>query len=389
MSNSKFPSISHNFYRQFFGYRRLDLVPDFLAMMKKSYAEFIQDDPESRDITKGLESVLRKTLNFDDPKGSMSLEYISYELKEPKFSVDECKLQGITYAYSLYINCKGIFYDRDQKNKNKKIVIGENEAKIHMGEIPKMCENGSFLINGICKTIITQIQRIPGVFYVSESKKKKRKIEHQNYACKIIPYTGSWLEFFIEPKEIMYFKLDKKKKLLISTLLLSLAKDNNYHEDNPNAPGYTLKELLSFFYKSFTCVIKKQKILKPIYEFDYNNYTFTHDVCDENDNVAIKAGHIFSPNLTYKDGFIGWVHEDDWLPSMAIDHITLSNGTIIQEGSHPVTKENINNMVKNGIYNFEIKQSHSLFSVINYIICFSDCVKFSACVSAHVCLLYL
>lgn len=354
MSNNNLTSISHNFYRQFFGYRRLDLVPDFLSMMKESYNDFIQPDPNNRDPNKGLESVLRKTIDFNDTKGTVTLKYISYELKEPKFSVEECKLQGITYAYSLYINCHGIFYDKDQKNKNKKVVIEENEAKVHMGEIPKMCSSGSFIINGIEKAIITQIQRIPGAFFVSEAKKKKRKVEHQNYSCKIIPYIGSWIEIFVEPKEVMYFKLDKKKKLLLSTLLLSLAKNNNYNEENPNAEGYSVKELLLMFYKKFNCEIKNDYISRPIYEFDYNNYLFTYDVIDDKGKALITKGNLFTPNNNLQDGFIGWVHKDDWMPLISLDDIYLDNGTILQEISHPMSKDNLNNLIKNNIKSFAV-----------------------------------
>jgi DNA-directed RNA polymerase subunit beta len=354
MSNNNLTSISHNFYRQFFGYRRLDLVPNFLEMMKKSYQDFIQVDPNNRSPEKGLESVLIKTINFEDPKGNMALEYISYELKEPKFSVEECKLQGLTYGYSLFINCKAIFFDKEQRQKNKKVIIEEETVKIPMGEIPKMCSDGSFTINGIDKTIITQIQRIPGIFFTSEVKKRKKKLLYQNFSCKIIPYTGSWMEFFIEGKDAMYFKLDKKKKMSVATLLLSLAKNNNYKEEEPEAEGFSVKEILLHFYKSFKCTVKNDYIQRPIYEFDYNNYFFTQDVFNDNGEVLIGKGNLFTPSSELKDGFIGWVHKDDWMPMVCLDDLFLENGTIIQEISHLITKENLESIIKNKFHSFDI-----------------------------------
>ncbi len=354
MSDNQLKSISQNFYRQFFGYRRLDLIPNFLSIIQQSYDDFIQADPNNRDPNKGLESVLRKTIDFYDVKGTMSLKYVSYELKEPKFSVEECKLQGITYGYSLFINCHATFYDKEQKQKNKKVVIEENEAKIHMGEIPKMCENGSFIINGISKAIITQIQRIPGIFFTSEPKKKKRKVTHQNYSCKVIPYGGSWMEFFVEPKETLWFKLDKKKKISASTLLLSLAKNNDYSEENAEAEGFSVEEILNEFYSRFSCKIKNNYIQRPLYEFDYNNYIFSYDVINDEGETVIEKGHMFTPNEKIKNGFIGWVHKNDWVPMVSMKDIYLGSGAIIQEISHPVTKETVENIIINGFKSFDV-----------------------------------
>ena len=379
MNDNTLKSTSLSFYRRFFGSRRLDLIPNLIAISKDSYAEFIQDEPEKRDPTKGLEWVFQKTIQLNDSKGTMSLKYLHYELKDPKFSIEECKLQGITYAYSLSIVCHVTFYDKDSKNKDKKAILEESETKIHMGEIPKMCHDGTFIINGITKTIISQIQRIPGIFFVHEGRKKKKKIGYQNYVGKLVPYYGSWMEFFVEHKNVLYFRLDKKKKMLVSTLLMSLAKNNKYSLDDEEAEGFSVAEMLKWFYKDFHCKIdlENQYITRPIYEFDYNNHTFQEDVYDEEKkNIIISKNSQFIPNQQLSDGVIGWVHINDWKNIVSADDIYMkSSGTIIKEASHILTKDDVIKIMKTDISSFKVLNidSHPENMVISNTFAEDDC----------------
>jgi len=212
-------------------------LPNLLATQLESYNEFLQKeiDPSSR-AEQGLEQVLQSIFPIESHNGNARMEYSGYELGDPIFNERECKLKGITYEVSLHIYCNLFFIDKE----TEKLKEGKSE-RVYMGTIPIMTDNGTFIINGTERVVVSQLHRSPGLFF-DHDKGKSHPSGKVLYGARIIPARGSWLDFEFDAKDLVYVRIDRRRKLLATILLKALE--------------YTDQAILESFYDTETFKVK-------------------------------------------------------------------------------------------------------------------------------------
>ena len=206
--------------RKDFGKQRSILeVPFLLAIQVDSYREFLQEnvDPAKR-TDHGLHAALKSVFPIASYSGNAALEYVGYKLGEPVFDERECRQRGMSYGAPLRVTVRLVIYDRESSTKAIKYV---KEQEVYLGEIPLMTENGTFIVNGTERVIVSQLHRSPGVFF-DHDKGKTHSSGKLLFSARIIPYRGSWLDFEFDPKDLLYFRVDRRRKMPVSILLKAI-----------------------------------------------------------------------------------------------------------------------------------------------------------------------
>ncbi|MCH1603391.1 MAG: DNA-directed RNA polymerase subunit beta [Luminiphilus sp.] len=210
-------------------------IPYLLAIQLDSYRKFTQSDtPVDERGDHGLHAAFRSVFPIVSYSGSAALEYVDYSLGAPVFDVDECVLRGTTYACALRVKVRLIIYDKEASSKSIKDI---KEQDVYMGEIPLMTDNGTFVINGTERVIVSQLHRSPGVFF-DHDRGKTHSSGKLLYSARIIPYRGSWLDFEFDPKDQVFARIDRRRKLPATVLLRAL--------------GYESEDILEMFYETTT-----------------------------------------------------------------------------------------------------------------------------------------
>ena len=253
--------------------RRVMDIPYLLAIQVESYQEFLQDDvtPEER-IGKGLHAAFKSVFPIVSYSGSAALEYVSYRLGRPPFDVRECQLQSLTYAVPLRVKVRLIIYDKDSSNKAIKDI---KEQEVYMGEIPLMTENGTFVINGIERVVVSQLHRSPGVFF-DHDKGKTHSSGKLLYSARVIPMRGSWLDFEFDPKDGVYVRIDRRRKLPATILLRAL--------------GYSSEEILDIFFDTDTFHITEDGYSLNLIASRLRGDTARFEITDGDGNVIVEEG---------------------------------------------------------------------------------------------------
>src|SRR5579875_2903845 len=199
-------------------------MPNLIDVQRASYDAFLQRDvpPDSRTNT-GLQEVFRGVFPIDDFAGRGRLEFVYYELEDPKYDVEECIQRGMTYAAPLKVVLRLIVWDLDE-DTGARSIRDIKEQPVYMGDMPLMTENGTFIINGTERVIVSQMHRSPGVFF-DHDKGKTHSSGKFLFAARVIPYRGSWLDFEFDSKDLIYVRIDRKRKLPVTTLLYALESD--------------------------------------------------------------------------------------------------------------------------------------------------------------------
>ena len=206
-------------------------LPYLLAIQLDSYRKFTQPGVSLEDrLDYGLHAAFKSVFPIVSYSGNAALEYVDYRLGTPVFDVSECQLRGVTYACALRVKVRLIIYDRESSNKSIKDI---KEQEVYMGEVPLMTDNGTFVVNGTERVIVSQLHRSPGVFF-DHDKGKTHSSGKLLYSARIIPYRGSWLDFEFDPKDLVFVRIDRRRKLPVTILLRAL--------------GYDSEEILGMFY---------------------------------------------------------------------------------------------------------------------------------------------
>jgi DNA-directed RNA polymerase subunit beta len=251
-------------------------IPNLIEVQKNSYDE-LTDFVKDAEITKGFDRVFKSIFPIEDLNDKATLEYISYRLEKPKFDVEECIARGLTYSSALKCTLRLVVYEIDQEN-NTKDILSAKEQEVYMGEVPMMTNSGTFITNGVQRVVVNQMHRSPGVFF-DHDKGKTHASGKLLFNCRVIPNRGSWLDFEYDVKDFLYFKIDRKKKILASTLLMAL--------------GYSKTEIANEFYdkEQFTFDTKTQKWKTKFNPENYKAKNFSEEVIDaKTGNVIIKLG---------------------------------------------------------------------------------------------------
>jgi DNA-directed RNA polymerase subunit beta len=194
-------------------------VPYLLAIQLDSYRKFTQQGvPLEERLDYGLHAAFKSVFPIVSYSGNAALEYVDYRLGTPVFDVAECQLRGVTYSCSLRVKVRLIIYDKESSNKSIKDI---KEQEVYMGEMPLMTENGTFIINGTERVIVSQLHRSPGVFF-DHDKGKTHSSGKLLFSARIIPYRGSWLDFEFDPKDNVFVRIDRRRKLPATILLRAL-----------------------------------------------------------------------------------------------------------------------------------------------------------------------
>src|SRR3954471_13547458 len=196
-------------------------MPNLIDVQRASYEAFLQMEvlPDAR-LHAGLQEVFKSVFPIDDFAGRGRLEFVQYELEEPKYDVEECIQRGLTFAAPLKVRLRLIVWDVDEDTGSRS-VRDIKEQDVYMGDMPLMTDNGTFIINGTERVIVSQMHRSPGVFF-DHDKGKTHSSGKYLFAARVIPYRGSWLDFEFDSKDLVYVRIDRKRKLPVTTLLYAL-----------------------------------------------------------------------------------------------------------------------------------------------------------------------
>src|SRR5512142_1288023 len=196
-------------------------MPNLIDVQRASYEAFLQMNvPYDSRLQAGLQEVFKSVFPIDDFAGRGRLEFVYYELEEPKYDVEECIQRGMTYAAPLKVILRLIVWDVDE-DTGARSIRDIKEQPVYMGDMPLMTDNGTFIINGTERVIVSQMHRSPGVFF-DHDKGKTHSSGKYLFAARVIPYRGSWLDFEFDSKDLVYVRIDRKRKLPVTTLLYAL-----------------------------------------------------------------------------------------------------------------------------------------------------------------------
>src|SRR5579872_960033 len=211
--------------RKFFGHMvEVAEMPNLIEVQKTSYDQFLQvGKPEGGRIDMGLETVFKSVFPISDFSETSLLEYVDYHFEDPKYDVEECQQRSMTYAAPLKVTLRLIVFDVDQET-GAKSVKDIKEQDVYMGDVPFMTSNGTFIVNGTERVIVSQMHRSPGVFF-DHDKGKTHSSGKLLFAARVIPYRGSWLDFEFDAKDIIHVRIDRRRKLPVTTLLYALGLD--------------------------------------------------------------------------------------------------------------------------------------------------------------------
>ena len=268
----------NEWYRCSFG--RADQViepPKLMRLQTSSYDEFLQREiPPARREDKGLQAVFKSVFPIFDFNKTISLEFVSYSLETPKYSEQECKARGLSYESPLKVTVRLVFFDVDEEDEDNRTISSIKEQEVYLGNIPLMTETGSFIYNGTERVIVSQLHRSPGIIFEHDSG-KKHSSGKLLYSARIIPHRGSWLDFEFDHKNVLYARIDRKRKLHATVILKAL--------------GYSVQELLDLFYEKEVLTLKKDNYSRKLDLSLLIGSRAVEDILDpKGGNVIVKAG---------------------------------------------------------------------------------------------------
>lgn len=246
-------------------------VPYLLAIQVDSYRTFLQDGktPKNRDDI-GLQAAFRSVFPIESYSGNAALEFVEYNLGKPEFDVRECILRGSTYAAPMRVKIRLILRDRDTK-----AIKDVREQEVYMGEMPLMTDNGTFVINGTERVIVSQLHRSPGVFF-DHDKGKTHSSGKVLYSARIIPYRGSWLDFEFDAKDLVYVRIDRRRKLLASVILRALE--------------YTTEQILGLFFEKVPVYVDASSYQIDLVPDRLRGEMAQFDIAGEDGKVIVEQG---------------------------------------------------------------------------------------------------
>jgi len=320
-------------------------IPDLIGMQRESFQRFLQMNiaPEKRrDI--GLQAVFNSVFPIKDFTGSASLEFVSYRFGEVKHSIEECIHRGMTYEIPVRITARLVVYDTDMETGVSNI-RDIKEQEIYFGTIPLMTDKGTFIINGTERVVVSQLHRSSGVFF-DHDKGKTHSSGKIIYNSRIIPVRGSWIDMEIDPKDIVYIRIDRRRKFPITILF--------------KAFGYSVEDLLCYFYKSEKIVVRGKKFFKEFKPEFLRGQRASKDVKDpESGDVLIKKGRVYAQRAikrlkAAKADYIP-IHVDEIIDrAFAGSIVHPESGEIIVKANDSIDEENLAKLSEAGITEFDL-----------------------------------
>ena len=308
-------------------------VPNLIEVQKNSYDAFLQINIQAEKRTDtGLQEVLKSIFPISDFAGSATLEFVKYEFDTPKYDVEECNQRGINFSAPLRTTLRLIVWEIDEDTESREIK-GIKEQDVYLGDIPLMTKNGTFIINGTERVIVSQMHRSPGVFF-DHDKGKTHSSGKYLYSARIIPYRGSWLDFEFDAKDLIYFRIDRKRKLFVTTILRAL--------------GLGINDILDQFYDKTLYKKTKNGWSSTFNPEKLKGIKLAKDIINaETGKVAVEAGTKMTPRLGKKliaEGLKEQLISAEELAGqfIAIDIINKDTGEVYFEAGDELTAESLN-----------------------------------------------
>jgi DNA-directed RNA polymerase subunit beta len=323
--------------RKNFGKRRSILeVPFLLAIQVDSYREFLQSDAEpSQREDRGLHAALKSVFPITSYNGYAALEYVGYKLGDPVFDERECRNRGLSYGAPLRVTVRLVIYDKESSSKTVKYV---KEQEVYMGEIPLMTDNGTFIVNGTERVIVSQLHRSPGVFF-DHDRGKTHSSGKLLYSARIIPYRGSWLDFEFDPKDAVFTRIDRRRKLPVTILLRAL--------------GYSNEEILQQFFEINAFHILPEGVQLELVPERLRGETLDFDLAD-GDKVIVEAGkRITARHVKQLEqaGVVALAVPDNYLIGRILSHdvVDPNTGELLATANDELGDDHLEKFRKNGI----------------------------------------
>ncbi|HTT97443.1 MAG TPA: DNA-directed RNA polymerase subunit beta [Rhizomicrobium sp.] len=308
-------------------------MPNLIEVQKTSYDQFLQvDKPESGRLDEGLQAVFSSVFPIKDFSENSLLEYVDYHFEEPKYDVEECQQRSMTYAAPLKVTLRLIVFDVDQET-GAKSVKDIKEQDVYMGDIPLMTDHGTFVVNGTERVIVSQMHRSPGVFF-DHDKGKTHSSGKLLFAARVIPYRGSWLDFEYDAKDIIHVRIDRRRKLPVTTLLYALGLDQ--------------EAILDYFYSKITFKRAKEggwtTVVDPVWmrnakaNADWKNAKTGEVIAEAGQKIAQRALRKWQ-----EEGIKSVLLSDEELIGRysALDMVNVETGEIYVEAGDELTQANL------------------------------------------------
>ena len=317
-------------------------MPNLIEVQKSSYDKFLQADiPEAERGDTGINGVFQSVFPVKDFAETAELHYVKFNLEEPKYDVEECQQRGMTYAAALKVTLRLIVFEVDEDTQAKS-VLDIKEQEVYMGDMPLMTDHGTFVINGTERVIVSQMHRSPGVFF-DHDKGKTHSSRKFLFAARIIPYRGSWLDFEFDAKDIVFVRIDRRRKLPVTTLLQGI--------------GLNSEEILDYFYRKvdYKFDAKKGGWRTPFEPERLRGLRALRNYVNaKNGDVVIEAGEKITPRRTRKlieDGVKELLVTDEDLVSryVAVDLIDENTGLVLAEAGDELNRELVGSLKEAGI----------------------------------------
>jgi len=345
-------------------------MPNLIEVQKTSYDQFLQVgvSAEQREIS-GLQEVFKSVFPIRDFAERAELQFMRYDLEEPKYDVEECQQRGMTYAAPLKVTLRLVVWDVDEDTGSRSI-RDIKEQDVYMGDMPLMTPNGTFIINGTERVIVSQMHRSPGVFF-DHDRGKTHSSGKYLFAARVIPYRGSWLDFEFDAKDLVYVRIDRRRKLPVTTLLLALdgaateglraqRAEAGQELDPHEAQGMSAEEILDYFYDKVVYTRTDKGWQTPFDAERMRGVKLARDLVDADSGETVaEAGAKMTPRLAKKLGEGGlktqFVDDEELVGQfIASDLIDGNSGVVVAEAGDELTEALLETLRENGIEKIDV-----------------------------------
>ncbi|PTL76332.1 DNA-directed RNA polymerase subunit beta [Vitiosangium sp. GDMCC 1.1324] len=334
-------------------------IPNLINIQKQSYEKFLQADipPEKREDI-GLQGVFKSVFPIRDFNETSSLEFVSYHLEKPKYDVDECHQRGMTYSAPIKVVVRLVVWDKDEETGAQSI-RDVKEQEVYFGEIPLMTQNGTFIINGTERVVVSQLHRSPGAFF-DHDKGKSHSSGKLLYNARIIPYRGSWIDFEFDHKDLLYVRIDRRRKLPATVLIRALGAVSDTAKKNPLEFRGSTEEILNYYYATETIYLVSSTDFEKSVELELlPGQRATRDIKTKSGDIIVKKNRKFTRAAIKKLEAAKMktlpIDADELFTKVsAYDVVDENTGEVILECNEEVSQEKIDELLKRGIKEFKV-----------------------------------
>jgi DNA-directed RNA polymerase subunit beta len=328
--------------RSFGKIKKIIDIPNLIEIQKRSYQDFLQADVTSEERKdEGLQAVFKSVFPIKDFNETASLEFVSYELGTPKYDVEECHQRGMTYAAPLKVKIQLVIWDVESGRRSIKNV---KEQEVYFGEIPLMTPNGTFMVNGTERVIVSQLHRSPGVFF-EHDKGRTHSTGKLLYSARVIPYRGSWIDFEFDPRDVLYVRIDRRRKFPATVPLRAL--------------GMTTEDLLNYYYKKDVIILDSKQLAREFIPTQLLGSRITRDIKDKNGEIIAKEGRKFNKAIVRqleaaKISEIPIAPEDVVGRVSAHDVVDSTTGEVLVQCNEELSEETVEKLKLHGVVKIEV-----------------------------------